>query len=113
MDMVLHLNPNAKLFGADALGNKIRLKFRATKEKVKKTLSKVCIPQCYWQVCSRISYTTDVWTSPLTGGLPFMALTAHWIDDDFKMRHMLMDFTVRTCFYSHVSAYAAHTLENV
>jgi hypothetical protein len=39
---------------------------------------------------SRISFTTDVWTSP--NDLAFMAITSHWISTDFEIHSLLMDF---------------------
>lgn len=39
---------------------------------------------------SKISFTTDLWTSP--NNLPFMAITAHYIDDTWKIHAELIDF---------------------
>jgi hypothetical protein len=41
-------------------------------------------------IVSCISSTTDIWSAP--NDIPFMAITGHWIDCNFKMRSMLMDF---------------------
>jgi hypothetical protein len=37
-----------------------------------------------------ISYTTDVWTSP--NMVPFMSITAHWIDEEWNKREVLIAF---------------------
>lgn len=41
-------------------------------------------------VSARVSFTTDCWTSPNMHG--FMAITAHFIDDEFKLKNFLLDF---------------------
>ena len=39
---------------------------------------------------SRISFTTDIWTSP--NQIEYMAITYHYIDEDFKLKAGLLDF---------------------
>jgi hypothetical protein len=39
---------------------------------------------------SKISFTTDCWTSPSSKS--FMSITAHFIDNDWMLRHLLLDF---------------------
>jgi hypothetical protein len=47
--------------------------------------------RAFWaSIDSRISFTTDIWSAP--NDIPFMAITGHWIDRNFKMRSMLIDF---------------------
>jgi len=41
-------------------------------------------------VSAKISFTTDCWTSPSSKS--FMSITAHFIDDDWKLQHFLLDF---------------------
>jgi hypothetical protein len=41
---------------------------------------------------SKISLTTDIWTSDYKH-TPFAALTAHFFDKEFKLRHILLDFS--------------------
>ena len=55
----------------------------------------------FFNVESRISFTTDIWTSP--NDLAFMAITAHWICPDFKMHSVLMDFVELNCSHSGVN----------
>lgn len=40
---------------------------------------------------SKIALTTDCWSSPHKS-YPFMAITAHWIDIDWKQRNCIVDF---------------------
>jgi len=44
------------------------------------------------QVTSKFSLTTDIWTSPTASKMPFMAVTGHWIDEDFQLKSILLDF---------------------
>ena len=39
---------------------------------------------------SNFSFTTDLWTSPK--GVPFMAVTCHYTDDNFKLHCIILDF---------------------
>ena len=75
------LRPDTKIVKADALKNRIMERFKNTKVQMKKFFS---------SIDSRISFTTDIWTSP--NDLAFMAITAHWISADFVIHSMLMDF---------------------
>ena len=75
------LRPETIIFKADALKNRIMERFRNTKVQMKKF---------FLSIDSRISFTTDIWTSP--NDLAFMAITAHWISADFVIHSMLMDF---------------------
>ena len=38
----------------------------------------------------KISFTTDCWTSP--SNKSFMSITAHFIDSDWALQHILLDF---------------------
>ena len=67
--MILHLYPDADLFGADALGNKIEKDFVLYKQKL--------IDIFISGKTSEISTTTDIWTSP--ADIPFMVVTASFI----------------------------------
>ena len=50
----------------------------------------------------KISFTTDIWTSPSTKS--FIALTAHFIDKQWKLRSLIIDFT---------QIYGSHTGDNI
>lgn len=69
MKLLIHLNSNVKLFGADALKNKIKKRFLIKKEKLKELFKS--------GKTSKISFTTDIWTSP--ANVPFMTVTASFI----------------------------------
>ena len=38
----------------------------------------------------KFSYTTDIWTSP--SQVPFMAITAHYVDELWKLRKVVISF---------------------
>ena len=50
----------------------------------------------------KISFTTDCWTSPLSKS--FMSITAHFIDNNWKLQHILLDF---------IEMYDLHTGQNL
>jgi hypothetical protein len=79
--LVYHLNPEARLFGADAASNKINSLYLQTREHIKDMLS---------ELDSKISCTTDIWTSPSMD--PFMVVTAHFVDKSFQLRSIVLDF---------------------
>ena len=80
-DLIQLLRRDTTVVKADALKNKIMDQFKKTKGQMKDFFS---------SIDSRISFTTDVWTSP--NDLAFMAITAHWISTDFEIHSLLMDF---------------------
>ncbi len=80
-NLVHLLNPKAKLFKADALKNKIIDLYHS--EKLKKiTQMKL--------VASKISFTTDIWTSPTQ--VPFLGITAHYIDGNWGLNCVTLAF---------------------
>ena len=46
--------------------------------------------ESFQDILGKISFTLDVWTSPSTKS--FLAITAHYIDKDWKLRNVLVDF---------------------
>jgi hypothetical protein len=50
----------------------------------------------------KISFTTDCWTSPSSKS--FMSITAHFIDNNWKLQHILLDF---------IEMYDSHTGQNL
>ena len=81
MQLLKHLNPNVNLFTADTLRDKIVQKYNKQRAMLKRYLA---------SVDSKISFTTDIWTN--TSQMPFMVLTAHFLDKDFNMISILIDF---------------------
>ena len=80
-DLLLLMRPGTRIIKADALKNRIMDYFKKTRAQMTDFFS---------SIDSRISFTTDIWTSP--NDLAFMAITAHWISADFNIHSMLMDF---------------------
>lgn len=48
------------------------------------------IQNIFINLSSKISFTTDCWTSPSSKS--FMSITAHFINDDWILQHILLDF---------------------
>ena len=80
--MILHLYPDADLFGADALGNKIEKDFVIHKQRLIEIFRS--------GKTSEISTTTDIWTSP--ANIPFMVVTASFILHDGNNFYILFLF---------------------
>jgi len=75
------LHPTAKIPSADTIKSHISNFYRTDKEKVQNIL--LNIP-------GKISFTIDCWTSPSVKS--FLSITAHFIDKDWKLQHILLDF---------------------
>ena len=81
IDFVRDLNNDAIIPTADTIKNKIVNFYETDKEKIKSILQ---------TVPGKISFTTDAWTSPSFKS--FLSLTAHFIDKDWKLRSIIIDF---------------------
>src|SRR5688572_14705768 len=46
--------------------------------------------EAFQDISGNISFTIDIWTSPSTKS--FLATTAHYIDKDWKLKNVLVDF---------------------
>jgi hypothetical protein len=80
-DFVSLLRPGTRVLKADSLKNNIMDRFKKMKSQM----------MTFWSsIDSRVSFTTDIWTSP--NDLSFMAITAHWISSEFVLQSMLLDF---------------------
>ena len=55
--------------------------YKDDKEKVKNILK---------TISGKILFTTDCWTS--SSSKSFMSITAHFIDNDWNLKHLLLDF---------------------
>ena len=75
------LNPDAVLISADTIKRKIMDLYKANIDKMQES---------FQDILGKISFTLDVWTSPSTKS--FLAITAHYIDKDWKLRNVLVDF---------------------
>ena len=74
-------NFNFKIKSADFFRNRVKDLFVSNREIIKLNLA---------GISSKLSYTTDCWTSPNMKG--FMSITVHFVDNDFKIRTFLLDF---------------------
>ena len=57
--------------------------------------------------CQRVSLTTDSWTS--IQRLNYMCITAHFIDDEWKLHKIILSFVLVS---SHKGEYIAKAMEN-
>ncbi|CAI2201446.1 3533_t:CDS:2, partial [Funneliformis geosporum] len=77
----------------DTIKSDISKLFKEYQEKIKKILQ---------DVSGKISFTIDGWTSPNI--LSFLGITCHYIDADWKVQNILLDF---------VSLSGPHSGENI
>src|SRR6266480_2218468 len=81
IDYIHTLNPDAILISADTIKRKIMDLYTVNIDKMQES---------FQDILGKISFTLDVWTSPSTKS--FLAITAHYIDKDWKLRNVLVDF---------------------
>jgi hypothetical protein len=80
-DIFKYLNPTVSLITADSVKSTImRLYFKGQRD-IKDYLA---------GINSKISFTIDIWTSP--NNKSFIAAIAHYIDDNWNIRDLLVDF---------------------
>ena len=77
----IFVTPTAKIPSADTIKSFILNCYETDKEKVCNLL--LNIP-------GKISYTIDCWTSP--SAKSFLSITAHFINKEWKLQHILLDF---------------------
>lgn len=82
IDMVHSLQPAAEIISADTLKRRLLDLYETNLEEIK---------NIFKETTSKISFTTDIWTSPSTKS--FMSLTAHFIDEKWKLRSIIVDFS--------------------
>jgi hypothetical protein len=75
------LNPEAEVLSGDTVKEHILLMFREERNCVRKVLQ---------DAPGKISFTLDAWT--LRNQLPFLGITAHWVDSEWNLRSILLDF---------------------
>jgi hypothetical protein len=97
INLIKFLNPKAKVFKADALKNYILNSYEEEKYE-EKLVSKERLKNN----CSKISLSTDIWTSP--SQIPFMTITCHYIDANFQLHSEVM-------YMVHIPG--SHTCENI
>jgi len=80
-ELLTLLKPNLKIFSADTAKRRIMARFEVKKNEMKESFDKLD---------SKVSFTTDCWTSP--NNLAFMGVTAHYIDKDWNIQVTTLDF---------------------
>ncbi|CAB5364726.1 unnamed protein product [Rhizophagus irregularis] len=93
IEFVHSLHPGALIPSADTIKRNIYNLYEVNVKKIKDILQ---------MVPGKISFTTDIWTSPSTKS--FLSLTAHFIDKEWKLRSVIVDF---------IQMYGSHTGENI
>lgn len=81
IDYVRSIHPTTEIPTADTIKSHIMKFYEDDKEKIKNILK---------NISGKISFTTDCWTS--LSSKSFMSITAHFIDDDWNLKHLLLDF---------------------
>jgi hypothetical protein len=81
IDYIRTLSPDAILISADTIKRKIMDLYTANIDKMQ---------EAFQDILGKISFTIDIWTSPFTKS--FLSITAHYIDKDWKLRNVLVDF---------------------
>ncbi|KAL7121034.1 hypothetical protein ACP275_02G158800 [Erythranthe tilingii] len=80
---VLNLCPKFKFVSRNTIKSDCLKIYQTEKKRLKDTLQ---------TLSPRICLTTDTWTSKTE--LPFMALTAHFIDDSWKLHKVILNFVI-------------------
>ena len=81
INFVHTLYPDAMLVSADTVKRKII-------DLYKTNISK--IQEVFKNIPGKISFTIDIWTSP--SNKSFLSLTAHYIDKNWELKNVLVDF---------------------
>jgi hypothetical protein len=79
--LIKSLSPLTNIPSRDSLKRKIISKFNVLKENIKENLN---------HVNSKVSLTCDIWSS--ISGHPYLAITVHFINEEFQMKNFLLDF---------------------
>jgi hypothetical protein len=87
------LYPAIQIPTANTIKSQLIKCYEDDKEKIKSILS---------NLPGKISFTTDCWTSPSTKS--FMSITAHYINEEWELKHILLDF---------IEMYDQHTGQNL
>lgn len=93
INFIHSLNPAAQIPSADTV-KRIILNSYETK--------KIQLQNIFQEFSGRISFTLDIWTSPSTKS--FLALTAHFINKEWKLQNIILDF---------IQIYDSHTGNNI
>jgi hypothetical protein len=80
-DLIRTLHPDARLISADTVKRRIMDLYENNINKVQESFK---------NIPGKISFTIDIWTSP--SAKSFLSLTAHYIDKNWELRNILVDF---------------------
>ncbi|CAI5483601.1 unnamed protein product [Closterium sp. Yama58-4] len=83
------LNPRASMPSRVTLANDIHAAYNACVGKIKNLLL---------NLSCKVSFTHDTWSSPTNAS--YIAITCHWIDDDFNNKSILLDFKHFECHHT-------------
>ena len=93
IELVYSLCPNTELFSADTVKRKIMELYNANISQIQKFLQ---------ETPGKLSFTMDIWTSP--SAKAFLAITTHYIDKNWKLQNILVDF---------IQIFGSHSGENI
>ena len=93
IELVHSLCPNAELFSADIIKRKIMELYNGNISQIQKFLQ---------ETPGKLSFTMDIWTSPSVKA--FLAITTHYIDKNWKLQNILVDF---------IQIFGSHSGENI
>ena len=80
--MIKSLNPDASIPSISTARRDVLREFQNEGSKVRTLIR---------SITSKVALTTDIFTSKM-GLKSFLGVTAHWIDDNWKPRSILLDF---------------------
>jgi archaellum biogenesis ATPase FlaH len=93
IELVHSLCLNAELFSADTIKRKIMELYNGNISQIQKFLQ---------ETPGKLSFTMDIWTSP--SAKAFLAITTHYIDKNWKLQNILVDF---------IQIFGSHSGENI
>ncbi len=82
INLIKGLNPNVKIPSRKTLKTKVLAKSSKIKSKIIQILS---------ETNSKISLTSDIWTSNC--GEPYICVTAHFVNKKYELKNILIDFS--------------------
>ena len=93
IELVHSLYLNAELFSADTIKRKIMELYNGNISQIQKFLQ---------ETPGKLSFTMDIWISP--SAKAFLAITTHYIDKNWKLQNILVDF---------IQIFGSHSGENI
>jgi hypothetical protein len=81
INFIHSIHPTTHIPTSDTIKSYIIKSYEKDKKIIQNTLT---------NLLGKISFTTDCWTSP--SAKSFMAITAHFVDNNWELKHILLDF---------------------